>query len=339
MHETSLKDVKMSVDEIDDRGEQVAVNGWCFSSSTPIKNLRIRQGDVSYEASYGIEREDVADHYKTILPMTEEDIPKAQELRDSFRNSGFSIVMSQKFENQGDIILEILRESRWSQVAEMSFAKESLSLPRTQDPNEVLELSENLNTDLVIIDNVYKNPHAVREFALSCDFETNEAYHKGRRTNTRYITEELKNLFGKALNKKITIWEDHGMNGVFQYCVAQDALVYHTDMQSYAAMIFLTPDAPSSCGTSLYRSKSTGLRTAPTERDAEKLGRSAGDLTYEIFKNNFYDKTNLEVVDVAGNVFNRLILFNAQSIHAASEYFGDDKTNSRLFQIFFFDAE
>ena len=52
-----------------------------------------------------------------------------------------------------------------------------------------------------------------------------------------------------------------------------------------------------------------------------------------------YDKTDLKLVDVAGNVYNRLILFNAQAIHAASEYFGDSKENSRLFQIFFFDAE
>ena len=58
-----------------------------------------------------------------------------------------------------------------------------------------------------------------------------------------------------------------------------------------------------------------------------------------IFKNNFYDKTDLDVVDIAGNVYNRLIIFNAQTIHAASEYFGDAKENSRLFQIFFFDAE
>ena len=188
-------------------------------------------------------------------------------------------------------------------------------------------------------ENVYEDPHKVREFALSCDFESNDSYHKGKRTNTRHITEELKHLFGKALGKQITKWEEHGMNGVFQYCVAQDSLVYHVDQQSYAAMIFLTPDAPASCGTTLYKSKSTGLRTSPTEKDAERLGRSTGDLHYDIFKNNFYDKTDLDVVDIAGNVYNRLIIFNAQTIHAASEYFGDAKENSRLFQIFFFDAE
>ena len=60
---------------------------------------------------------------------------------------------------------------------------------------------------------------------------------------------------------------------------------------------------------------------------------------FDIFKNNFYDKTDLEVVDVVGNVYNRLVIWDAKLIHAASEYFGDQKENSRLFHMFFFDAK
>ena len=49
------------------------------------------------------------------------------------------------------------------------------------------------------------------------------------------------------------------------------------------------------------------------------------------------DKTIYEPVDVVGNVFNRLVIFEARSIHAASEYFGFHKYNCRLWQMFFFD--
>ena len=340
MHETLIDDVKMSLDGINDQGDHASILGWCFSSSKPIENMRVRQDEVYYEASYGEQRPDVAEHYKTIIATTQEDIPKVEELRSSFANSGFTINLSQKFEGGSDIVLEVLRENEWSKVAEMSEFKKALTKPVSPiEALEVLKISESLMPSLIVIDNVYKNPHKVREFALSCDFEGNSSYHKGNRTNTRYITEEHKSLFGKALGKQVTAWEEHGMNGVFQYCIAEDLLVYHTDQQSYAAMIFLTPDAPPSCGTTLYKSRSTGLRGSPTEKDSERLGRSTGELHYDIFKNNFYDKTDLEVVDVAGNVFNRLIIFDAQSIHAASEYFGNDKENSRLFQIFFFDAE
>ena len=43
---------------------------------------------------------------------------------------------------------------------------------------------------------------------------------------------------------------------------------------------------------------------------------------------DFFDKTDLDVVDVAGNVYNRLVIFNARAIHSASEYFGDTKENA-----------
>ena len=51
----------------------------------------------------------------------------------------------------------------------------------------------------------------------------------------------------------------------------------------------------------------------------------------------FLDKTPYEVVDVAGNVYNRLVLFSGGNIHAASGYFGDCLENCRLWQMFFFD--
>jgi len=57
------------------------------------------------------------------------------------------------------------------------------------------------------------------------------------------------------------------------------------------------------------------------------------------FKTGFYDKTQFDEVDTVGNVYNRLVLFNARMIHAASEYFGTTKEDGRLFQLFFFDLE
>jgi hypothetical protein len=58
-----------------------------------------------------------------------------------------------------------------------------------------------------------------------------------------------------------------------------------------------------------------------------------------VFQNGFLDPTQFDVVDVIGNVYNRLVLFDAQFIHAASCYFGNNISNGRLFQLFFFDFE
>ncbi len=46
-----------------------------------------------------------------------------------------------------------------------------------------------------------------------------------------------------------------------------------------------------------------------------------------------------EPVDVLGNVYNRLVIFDASAIHSASQYFGTIKENARLWQMFFFDTE
>jgi len=58
-----------------------------------------------------------------------------------------------------------------------------------------------------------------------------------------------------------------------------------------------------------------------------------------MYAGNYYDKTRWETVDVIGNVYNRMVVWDAQRVHAASEYFGDTLENSRLFHMFFFDAE
>jgi hypothetical protein len=179
----------------------------------------------------------------------------------------------------------------------------------------------------VVVDNFYENPDDVRAFALSRTFQNHPDYHKGRRTDECYRFPGLKERFEQLIGRKITNWDTYGTNGCFQHCIAGDQLVYHHDSQRYAGVLYLTPDAPPQTGTSLYRSKYTKkMKVSPAEHG-------------NVFKNGFLDETEFELVDVVGNVYNRLILFDAHMIHAASKYFGTTKENSRLFQLFFFDLE
>jgi glycosyltransferase involved in cell wall biosynthesis len=203
----------------------------------------------------------------------------------------------------------------------------ALSLNTKKSTMNDFKVSSNTNTRLWIVDNFYEDPYAVRKFALEQEFEKNLDYYKGNRTKNQYIVPGTKEAFEKIIGKKITNWtETHGMCGRFQYCTAQDDLVYHCDGQTLAGMIYLTPDAPHSCGTSLFAHKRTGLRN---ENDF-------GDVN--VFEETgYYDKTKFELVDTAGNVFNRLVIFDAKCIHSANEYFGTTKENSRLFHLFFFD--
>jgi glycosyltransferase involved in cell wall biosynthesis len=202
------------------------------------------------------------------------------------------------------------------------------ALSKVGEEKNINSFSVNIQTKprLWIVDDFYADPHAVREFALQQEFKPNLNYYKGSRSNQQYIVPGTKEAFEKIIGKKITNWtETHGMCGRFQYCTAEDALVYHCDGQTLAGMIYLTPDAPYSCGTSLYAHKDTKLRN---END---FGNT------NVFEGGYYDKSKFELVDTAGNVFNRLVLFDAKCIHSANEYFGTNLTNSRLFHLFFFD--
>jgi len=178
-----------------------------------------------------------------------------------------------------------------------------------------------------VVDNFYADPDAVRRFALSCKYDPHPANHKGKRTDQCYLFAGLKERFEQIIGSKITNWDTYGTNGCFQYCIGGDQLVYHCDAQQYAGVLFLTPDAPVDTGTCLLRSIHTKkMKVAKEEHD-------------RVFRNGFLDPTEFEVVDVVGNIYNRLVLFDSRHIHAATNYFGTTKENGRLFQLFFFDLE
>lgn len=179
----------------------------------------------------------------------------------------------------------------------------------------------------LVVDNFYVEPDKVRDFALKQEFQYHPDYHKGKRTNTVFRFPGLKERFEQLLNRGVRNWEHYGVNGVFQYCESGDEIVWHTDAQQYAGVLFLTPDAPPDTGTTIYRSKTTKATKVLPGRyhDTFPRGHLCGD--------------DFDVVDVVGNVYNRLVLFDGHLIHAASKYFGTNKENGRLFQLFFFDLD
>jgi hypothetical protein len=194
-----------------------------------------------------------------------------------------------------------------------------------------IKLNSKAENMVYIVDNFYADPHAIREFALNQEFENNPNGERyiGRRTLNQYFPQGLKEKFEEIIGEKITIWEGHGMNGRFQYTVAGDRLVYHCDDQKWAGLIYLTPDAPYQAGTKLLAHKKTRIRYNKDPDIMECFNQDS----------NFCDGTPYETVDHVGNVFNRLVLYKGGMIHAASEYFGWNKNNGRLWHMFFFDAE
>jgi hypothetical protein len=180
-------------------------------------------------------------------------------------------------------------------VFSVTVPRNIIHIAKPDDPvDSVLEVNNFKGPELIVVDNFYKDPDKVRDYALQQEFKANEKYHKGSRTEKQYIPSWAKAEFSKLLNKEVT--EFVGATGVFQYCVAKDNVVYHYDTQMYAAMVYLSPDAPLETGTRTLKSKITGLMTAATDEDAIRLGRTKEELDMLSFNgNNFYDKNNFEI--------------------------------------------
>lgn len=184
-----------------------------------------------------------------------------------------------------------------------------------------------MKVKLIIIDDFYQNPDGVRNYALSQSFEVTGNY-PGARTKP-YLPDDLKESIQNIVQfagGKVTDWLEYsGYTGAFQLCTAKDRTWIHADTyNTWAGVCYLTPDAPVSAGTALYRYKET--------KEYEKPDN--GEKYYD-----GYDYTKWEKTDYVANKYNRLVLYRGNSYHASLDYFGDNNLNGRLFQTFFFNTE
>lgn len=281
------------------------------------------------------------DQYKFSVITFEHDAYKGNytirdQSREFLKSKGYELLVgdvspSRKYSYEDwwvhpDLIGEDIRSILKHKIDDVIFCQDYIF----SDINSKIQFNSDQRKGFWVVDNFYKDPDAVREFALS------QEYHQGglgrgyigRRTYQQFLFPGLKEEFERIMGEKITSWEEHGMNGRFQYSMEGEPLVYHCDSQKWAAMIYLTPDAPLETGTGSFALKGTKVFHNSQEGI---MAAFRGDGAQNL------DKTIFEPVDAIGNVYNRLVIFNAGYLHAALGYFGYKPENARLWQMFFFD--
>jgi len=291
MYQLLCKDVEGHIDKSENLNHY---EGWCYHKIHGILPLRIAVENTFIEINV-VERIDVVKFFN----------------RPDIKDCGWSVDVGQ----YSSAILQMKIDTEWKPIFVLKSSSVQLFAPYTVP-------------SFVVVDNFYKDPDAIRNFALQQNFQENPAFHKGKRCiNPAFRFPGLKEQFERILGVKIKGWDSYATNGCFQYCIAGDQAVYHSDVQQYAGVLFLTPDAPPQTGTQFFRSNTT------------KKMKSTKNEYNTVYKTGHLDSTQFETVDVVGNVYNRIVLFDAHMIHSAPLYFGTDKTNSRLFQLFFFDID
>lgn len=193
-----------------------------------------------------------------------------------------------------------------------------------------------MENSVFIVDNFYNDPYETREFALSQEFDVPGNY-PGRRTKSVFnqsVYDVIQNVVFNA-GGSITRWDMDQYTGSFQYTTSRDRSWIHADQTTkWAGVCYLTPNAPLSSGTGLFRHIPTGIESAPRNLD--------GSYDYDLLNKinlDSQDMTKWELVDRLANKFNRLVIYKGDFFHMSLDYFGQDKFDGRLFQTFFFDTE
>lgn len=178
-----------------------------------------------------------------------------------------------------------------------------------------------------IVDNFYNDPMEVREFALMQDFNVSGNY-PGLRTghcNDPVYLEGIKSHLEGIMGRPITYFPE-GYNTAFQVTLEDASTWIHHDETHWAAVVYLTPDAPLDAGTAIYKHRETGIY------------RHSDDAAVD-FNNAPFEESEWDIIAEAKNIFNRAVIYDGMYYHrSVLPGFGKDKHDGRLFQTFFFNT-
>ena len=198
---------------------------------------------------------------------------------------------------------------------------------------------------ITIVDNFYKDPDEVRRLALAqtyypaSELDDSEGIFPGKRTHELGSIDS--DFFRYSVDTLISVFHDYSTQTVkwnisnkFQIIDASyDSDWIHSDVGCmFAAIVYLTPDAPLTAGTSIYQPNSNFDKRVYEQLNHEK---------FELYKSNKYSESKdtinnmfTETVRV-NNVYNRLLVYEAEQFHGGTGFFGHNDTDSRLTQVFF----
>lgn len=194
-----------------------------------------------------------------------------------------------------------------------------------------------MQSELLIFDGFYTNPYNTIDYALKMEWFDNYGQHPGKRTKEEQDPSTLAafSYYMGNVAGKITDWSNMDYNGCFNLVTAKDRTWIHADRwNDWAAVVYLTPNAPISSGTGLYRHIETGLDRVPRDQNGE-LDKELLDYIYK----DSQDWTKWELTDYVANKFNRMVVYRGDLFHSAVNYFGHDFTDGRMHQTFFFNTE
>jgi hypothetical protein len=193
---------------------------------------------------------------------------------------------------------------------------------------------------VLVKDNFYDDIDKVVKAAKSAIYFEPEDV-TGFRSTLVYHEEGVKQKLEKILGIKITRWDvdPKEENGVFYQGFSKgkkkETPGVHSDWphNDITVLIYLSPNLPFDCGTSLWMHKATKLTDPPTPQDARRLKIRFKDLV-ELFEKDSQKRSKWIEIDRIGNKMNRMVAYPSGALHSASKHYGSSINNGRIYQTF-----
>lgn len=184
--------------------------------------------------------------------------------------------------------------------------------------------------DIIVVDNFYENPDAVRSLALQVPYLDSKklpARFNGTESKKGYFSKSLVEKLESLLGRKIAVNSKNYSFGVFSLITDEDKenQSIHVDSVEWVGLIYLNLPDECSGGTSFFRHLITGASTFINE---QKSNLELSD-AYNLDK--WIEWRTVEMK------FNRLVLFQANKyFHSAKTFSCFTKNQPRITQRFFF---
>lgn len=187
-----------------------------------------------------------------------------------------------------------------------------------------------MTPSFMVFDNFYSNPYDVRNYALSLPFTVTGNFPGARTEPLKGDNfQNAKLIMESIINKKITWWPEE-YNTSFQFTTEESKTWIHYDPSNWAAVLYLTPDAPLDSGTAIYMHNETKIYMLDRKNPATDLNANQ----------EVNDITKWTPIVQVANIFNRLIMYRGEYYHrSVRPGFGKNQFDGRLFQTFFFNIE
>jgi hypothetical protein len=208
------------------------------------------------------------------------------------------------------------------------------------------------NFPTIVMDNFYNDPDFVRDFALSLEYEQSDGTFAGKRTKPLNLIDV--DFYKESVSKFLSLFYDlsfvscSNVNVLTQFTLIdsfapeKDSIknkpwVHRDEGTILAGVVYLSKEADSNSGTTVYKSKpnlNTQATLSDTSHRVELFGNTNVDDVSVEYKNQITNHNSLfEESVIIKNEYNRIVCYDSYNWHCASSHYSSSEP--RLTQTFF----